>query len=77
MITIEQEIIQRYAPDSFLLDQALADNSKAILFCKYIEKELLNLSIFYDPMLKRRLAEALLSPVAWIRERASQLSKES
>jgi len=77
MITIEQEIIQRYAPDSLLLDEALRDNSRAILFCECIEDKLLNLPFFYDKMLKRRLSEALLSPVAWIRRRATELSKES
>lgn len=71
MPTIEQEVIRVHAPNSYLLDMALKDNGKAIIFCKQI-----SYYILYDSVIKGRLSEALLSPVPWIRERATKFLGE-
>jgi len=78
-LTLEQEILLHHRPKTQWTEEAMQDQNKAIklLNVLHIYKTDPQPYLFYDATIKKRLPEALLSPIAWIRERASQLSKES
>jgi hypothetical protein len=77
-MTLEQRLIQKYAPDSLLFDKALEDHNACI---KYVQLLLstnrATRADFYDQIISQHLAEALLSPVGWVRARAFEIQKQN
>jgi hypothetical protein len=76
--TIEEKIVQQYAPDSSLLDLALERPLNCIKYVEIIGKRDAppgELPSSYDDLLVSNLSEALLSPVDWVRERATILAQ--
>lgn len=85
--TLEQEILLNNREYHFLSNKYHAAGIDSVLHNhNRVVKLVSNMQIystdpdpyeFYDSIIKRRLPEALLSPVGWIRSRAAQLEQES
>jgi hypothetical protein len=71
-MTLEQKIIQAYAPGSCLLDLALENSDRCNRYLIALEKKLIS-DFSSNKLIQEYPLEALLSPVGWIRERAQAI----